>query len=140
MLDEISDMTDYLRRYGETLTDKIKQLAEPLFNPGDQWNEKMYSLLRKPYQAQGDAIMGLTKLLSEYDSAFVVGEMGCGKTLIGASVPYIFDNGQKPSRTLIMCPGHLVKKWQREILETVPEANARSEEHTSELQSPTNLV
>ena len=124
MLDEINDMTDYLKTYGNTLTDKIKQMAEPIFNPGDKWNEKIYTLLRKPYQAQGDAIMGLTSFLQEYDSAIVVGEMGCGKSLIGASVPYIYDNGERPARTLIMCPGHLVKKWQREVLETIPDAEA----------------
>lgn len=124
MLDEIKDMTDYLRIYGNTLTDKIKQMAEPIFNPGDEWDKKMYTLLRKPYQAQGDAIMGLANLLQDYDSAIVVGEMGCGKTLIGASVPYVYDNGGRPARTLIMCPGHLVKKWQREVLETIPDARA----------------
>jgi SNF2 family DNA or RNA helicase len=124
MLDEIKDMTDYLRMYGGTLTDKIKQTAEPLFNPGDKWDRKLYTLLREPYQAQGDAIMGLTNLLRDYDSAIVVGEMGCGKTLIGASVPYVYENGGRPTRTLVMCPGHLVKKWQREVLETIPDARA----------------
>lgn len=124
MLDEIEDITGYLRAYGNELADKIKQNAEPLFNPGDVWNDRIYKLLKKPYQAQGDAIMGLTKLFQHYNSAIVVGEMGCGKTLIGASVPYIYNNG-KPARTLVMCPGHLVKKWQREILETIPGARAR---------------
>jgi SNF2 family DNA or RNA helicase len=135
MLDEIKDMTDYLRTYGGTLTDKIKQRAAPLFNPGDEWNEKMYSLLRKPYQAQGDAIMGLTNLLQDYDSAIVVGEMGSGKTLIGASVPYIYENGGRPARTLIMCPGHLVKKWQREVLETIPDAKASITRYLSDVLS-----
>lgn len=125
MLDGIQDMTDYLRTYGNLLTDRIKQTAEPLFNPGDAWNDKLYSLLRKPYQAQGDAIMGLTNLLQLYDSAIVVGEMGCGKTLIGASVPYVYENGGRPARTLVMCPGHLVKKWRREVLETIPNAEAK---------------
>jgi SNF2 family DNA or RNA helicase len=124
MLDEITDVTDYLRTYGNTLTDKIKQMAEPIFNPGDEWHKKMHNLLRKPYQAQGDAIMGLANLLKDHNSAIVVGEMGCGKSLIGASVPYVYDNGERPARTLIMCPGHLVKKWQREVLETIPGARA----------------
>jgi len=124
MLQDIGDMNGYLKAYGSALGDAIKGYAEPLFNPGDSWDEKLYSLLRKPYQAQGDAIMGLCKLLRDYDSAIVVGEMGCGKTLIGASVPYVYDNGGRPSRTLVMCPGHLVKKWQREVCETVPDAEA----------------
>ena len=82
MLDDITGMTDYLRSYGNELTDRIKQRAEPVFNPGDQWNDNLYRLKKKPYQAQGDAIMGISKLLQDYDSAIVVGEMGCGKSLI----------------------------------------------------------
>jgi SNF2 family DNA or RNA helicase len=125
MLRDVADMNEYLKAYGTSLADAIKGYAEPLFNPGDKWNDKLHSLLRKPYQAQGDAVMGLCNLLRDYDSAIVVGEMGCGKTLIGASVPYVYNNGSKPARTLVMCPGHLVKKWQREIKETVPDAQAR---------------
>ena len=118
-------MNQYLKAYGSVLADGIKGSAEPLFNPGDAWDGKLYSLLRKPYQAQGDAVMGLCSLLQDYDSAIVVGEMGCGKTLIGASVPYVYDNGGRPAKTLVMCPGHLVKKWQREVYETIPDAEAR---------------
>ncbi len=125
MLKDVGGMNEYLKSYGSALADAIKNNAEPLFSPGEKWNEKLYSLLRKPYQAQGDAVMGLCNLLRDYDSAIVVGEMGCGKTLIGASVPYVYDNGGRPARTLVMCPGHLVKKWRREVLETVPDAEAR---------------
>jgi len=125
MLGDVTDMNDYLKAYGKSLADGIKERAEPLFNPGDPWDEKLYTLLKKPYQAQGDAIMGLSKLLQDYDSAIVVGEMGCGKTLMGLSVPYVHENGGKPTRTLVMCPGHLVGKWRREALETIPDCDAR---------------
>ncbi|MCI0330690.1 MAG: DEAD/DEAH box helicase [candidate division Zixibacteria bacterium] len=135
MLGEIKDVTDYLRTYGATLVEKIKQTAEPIFNPGDKWDGKLHTLLRKPYQAQGDAIMGLSNLLRDYDSAIVVGEMGCGKSLIGASVPYVYNNDGRPARTLVMCPGHLVKKWQREILETIPDAEANIVRHLKDLLS-----
>ena len=125
MLEGIENITDYLRTYGNELADRIKQKAEPLFSPGDKWDSRINNLLRKPYQAQGDAIMGITKLLDNYNSAIVVGEMGCGKSLVGASVPYVYDNHGKPTRTLVMCPGHLVKKWQREVMETIPDAKAK---------------
>jgi len=125
MLDDVRDINDYLKTYGRALADRIKDGAEPLFNPGDEWDDRLYRLRKKPYQAQGDAVMGLSRLLEDYDSAIVVGEMGCGKTLMGLSVPYVYKNGGKPTRTLVMCPGHLVKKWQREALETIPDADAR---------------
>jgi len=119
-LEDINDVTEYLKIYGRDLAEKIQKKAEPLFNPGEQWDKKINELLRKPYQAQGDAIMGIIRALKKLNSVIIVGEMGCGKTIIAASVPYVFSN--KPSRTLVMCPGHLVRKWQREILETVPKA------------------
>lgn len=124
MLEQINNVTDYLKAYGGELAEKIKKEAEPLFNPGVEWNNKIAKLLRTPYQAQGDAMMGLIKALEEKDGIIVCGEMGSGKTIIGCSVPYISTNGKLPSRTLVMCPGHLVQKWKREVEETIPEAKA----------------
>ena len=124
MLEQINNVTEYLKAYGGELAEKIKKEAKPLFNPGDEWDSRIAKLLRKPYQAQGDTIMGLVKSLEGKDSAIVVGEMGSGKTLIGCTVPYISTNGKGPSRTLVMCPGHLVKKWKREVEKTIPEAKA----------------
>ncbi len=124
MLEQVNSVTDYLKAYGRELAEKIKTEAEPLFNPGDPWDNRIAKLLRNPYQAQGDAMMALIKTLEEKDGAIVVGEMGSGKTIIGCSVPYISMNGKGPTRTLIMCPGHLVQKWKREIEETIPQAKA----------------
>lgn len=104
MLDGINGMTDYLKTYGSELADKIKQQATPLFNPGDPWDDSVYRLRKKPYQAQGDAIMGLSKLLQDYDSAILLGEMGCGKTLIGVSVPYVSADGKNPHQRLSYAP------------------------------------
>jgi hypothetical protein len=54
ILNDVADMNGYLKAYGSVLAEAIKGSAEPLFNPGDRWDDKLYSLLRKPYQAQGD--------------------------------------------------------------------------------------
>jgi SNF2 family DNA or RNA helicase len=135
VLKKVRSMNDYLKAYGKSLADGIKDRAEPLFNPGDAWDDKLYSLEKKPYQAQGDAIMGVSKLLDDYNSAVVVGEMGCGKTLMGLAVPYVHSNGDRPARTMVMCPGHLVKKWQREALETIPDAEARIIRKLDDLRS-----
>ena len=63
MLEQINNVTEYLKAYGCELAEKIKKEAKPLFNPGDDWDSKIAQLLRKPYQAQGDTIMGLVKSL-----------------------------------------------------------------------------
>ncbi len=81
------------KRVKETESEK-----ELVGRTGDRWDGRLCSLLRKQYLAQGDAVMVLCKLLRDYDSAIVVGEMGCGKTMIGASALYVYDNGDKPAR------------------------------------------
>jgi SNF2 family DNA or RNA helicase len=124
MLSEISTLGDYLRCYGGQLAEKVKHEASPLFSPGEEWDGRLSALLRQPFPAQGDVIMGLCEALRERNSTLVVGEMGSGKTLIALSVPYVLGDNGRPFRTLIMCPGHLVGKWQREAKETIPEANA----------------
>ena len=55
------------------------------------------------------AAAALTRLESE-DDAIVVGECGAGKTTIGAAIAA----GRKARRTIVLCPPHLVDKWQRE--------------------------
>ena len=79
---------------------------------------------RKPFQAQADAIQGAVERLRNHNHVMCIGEMGVGKTLIGAAVPYIMENGHPP-RVLVMCPGHLTRKWAREVRETVPGAESR---------------
>ena len=119
MLECINDVNGYLRQFGGALAQKIQTEAEPLFKPGNDWHPRMDQLLRKPFQAQADAIQGAVETLRTHNHVMCIGEMGVGKTLIGAAVPYIMENGHPP-RVLVMCPGHLTRKWVREVKETVP--------------------
>jgi hypothetical protein len=47
--------------------------------------------------------------------------MGTGKTICGIATAAIM-NAEGYRRTLVLSPPHLVYKWQREILETIPNA------------------
>jgi hypothetical protein len=123
MLESIEDVNGYLRQFGGALAQKIQTEAEPLFKPGNDWHPRIHLLLRKPFQAQADAIQGAVETLRKHNHVMCIGEMGVGKTLIGAAVPYIMENGHPP-RVLVMCPGHLTLKWAREVKETVPGASA----------------
>jgi hypothetical protein len=72
--------------------------------------------------------------LRKQSSVLCIGEMGVGKTLIGAAVPYIMENGHPP-RVLVMCPGHLTHKWAREITQTIPDAEASIIRRLSDVQA-----
>lgn len=128
-INAVGSLDAYMSQYGPALAQKVKDLYDPLWYPGDIWHPRVYQSLRRPYQGQGDGIMGAVEVLKRSDHVFVVGEMGTGKTLIGSLIPYVIN---PKSRTLIMCPGHLVKKWKREILSTVPGAEAHIVESITE--------
>jgi superfamily II DNA or RNA helicase len=121
MLNEVKSVSDYLKLYGSSLAEKITKEAEPLFNPGDSWDKKMDTLLRKPFPAQGDVIMGVVKALEKQNSIIIVGECGAGKSLISIASTYISINGGRPPRVLIMSPGHLILKLRREVIQTIPD-------------------
>ncbi len=119
----LDGVESYLQLFGSELAKKIHTLFEPSYIPEKQaWSERIHSLRRKPFQAQGDAIMGAVETLRKERAINIIGEMGVGKTLIGAAIPYI--SSKKPCRTLIVCPGHLVHKWAEEIQSTIPHSEA----------------
>ncbi len=118
-LSEATDVTSYLKTFAPALGSKLTARFKPRHEMG-VGHEVFKDLLRKPFAAQGDVILGLAETLRVQRNAVVVGEMGTGKTLMGAAVPYVLNRDRY--RVLVMCPGHLVKKWAREISITVPGA------------------
>src|SRR5690606_12308049 len=73
------------------------------------------------FPAQADAVMSCAKTLQEIDYAFLIGEMGSGKTPSGMVIPYLAeavragDGEIEPFRVIVMSPSIVVKKWKREI-------------------------
>ena len=80
-------------------------------------------LKRKLFSAQAKAVHAATTLLCDHDekSAIINGEMGVGKTTMGIATAALLHAEGYP-RALILSPPHLVYKWRREILDTVPQA------------------
>ena len=67
------------------------------------------------------------KMLDETKRGIIVGEMGTGKTLMGMLT--IHQHAQRSVRkggcnrnyrAIVLCPDHLIKKWQDELEETIP--------------------
>ena len=112
------NLAQFIDDYKDTIARKVVETYTPLYQPIKD-NTPIPSLLRRPMGLQGDAIKGTALSLRQNRGTTVVGEMGTGKTFIGAASAYMA--GFK--RPLVLCPPHLTEKWKREIKDTVPEAN-----------------
>ena len=86
----------------------------------DELGFDLRRLGRRPMGAQADAIRACALSLQRHRATTLVGEMGTGKTTIGTAAAALAGF----ERVLVLCPPHLVRKWQREVKATVPSAGA----------------
>jgi hypothetical protein len=112
---------EYLRTYSQELGSRIVEMYPPVQGPNDPIAKQLATLLRKPLPAQALTITGLAKHLKTARSVRIVGECGTGKTLMSIGVAHSHADGA-PYSVIAMCPPHLVQKWAREVLSTVPRA------------------
>ncbi|MCY3919613.1 MAG: hypothetical protein OXG38_07400 [Chloroflexi bacterium] len=109
------NLSEFIDTYREAITRRIVHSYPPRYRPqADQ--RPMPHLKRQPMGAQEIAIRGAALSLSEQRGTTVVGEMGVGKTFIAIAAAQLAGF----RRVLVLCPPHLVGKWQREIEETIP--------------------
>ncbi|QTA78711.1 SNF2-related domain-containing protein [Desulfonema limicola] len=123
----MSRLNEFLNEFGPALRSKVANAFSPVFDSlkqGEQeiqWQNQLKRLLRQPYPGQSEAILALCKGFKlGLKGLFLVAEMGSGKSMMGICASWLVCKNR--SRTLVMCPGHLVDKWAREIMETVPNA------------------
>lgn len=119
------NLSDFVAEFGDELLASLNCANPPVYTgqvrPARQ--AVLDGLGRRLFDAQADVVHAVTELLINQGerAAIVNGEMGCGKTCVGiATAAVMFNEGYR--RTLVLSPPHLVYKWRREILETVPQA------------------
>lgn len=124
-LADIESLDDYLLTFGPVLGQRLIHAHQPLYNPQQESpHPRLHSLLRRPYVAQADTITALTRAFDNHRGLFLVGELGTGKTLMAAGVMHARFPGA--FRALVMCPGHLVRKWRRELVTTIPKVTVET--------------
>ncbi|MEX2554064.1 MAG: DEAD/DEAH box helicase family protein, partial [Actinomycetota bacterium] len=118
----MTTLPELLTEHGEAITRAVLRAYPPVYTARtrDDWGFDLTKLKRRPMGAQGDAIRAAAVSLQRHRGTNVVGEMGTGKTMIGASAAYVAGF----RRVLVLCPPHLTRKWVREVQETVPLAEA----------------
>ncbi|MEA2115156.1 MAG: DEAD/DEAH box helicase [Thermodesulfobacteriota bacterium] len=120
-------LADFLDEWGDILKSQVIRNMDPVYSPKaeDNWDiqarEKLKQLIRPPFESQtwrGILPVARSFYKEDHKAAFLVGEMGTGKTFMGLAIAHLIPKPAK--RILIQCPGHLVKKWIREAEETIP--------------------
>ena len=111
------NLGEFIDTYREAIAQRVVESYPPLYRPSENGG-RLPRLLRTPLGAQADAIRGAALSLQAHRGTTVVGEMGTGKTFIGAAAAYMAGF----RRILIICPPHLTVKWKREVEQTVPGA------------------
>ena len=113
------NLGEFIDTYREAIARRVVESYPPLYRPSENGGTLPH-LLRTPLGAQADAIRGAALSLRAHRGTTVVGEMGTGKTFIGAAAAFVAGF----RRVLIICPPHLTRKWKREVEQTVPDARA----------------
>ncbi len=113
------NLGEFIDKFRDAIARRVVESYPPLYRPSENGGI-LPRLLRTPLGAQADAIRGAALSLEAHRGTTVVGEMGTGKTFIGAAAAHMAGF----QRILILCPPHLTKKWKREVEQTVPFARA----------------
>ncbi len=113
------NLGDFIDTFKDAIAARVVESYPPLYRPSENGGI-LPRLLRKPLGAQADAIRGAALSLQAHRGTTVVGEMGTGKTFIGAAAAHMAGFRS----ILVLCPPHLVPKWKREVEMTVPGARA----------------
>ena len=119
----------FIDTFKDAIARRVVESYPPLYRPSENGGT-LPRLLRKPLGAQTDAIRGAALSLKAHRGTTVVGEMGTGKTFIGAAAAHMAGF----ERILVICPPHLVPKWKREVEMTVPGVRAAIVESITDLE------
>jgi hypothetical protein len=122
---ETLSLAAFVEDFGSGLMEAVRSQNPPIFTGETKPAREtlLAGLKRKLFSAQAKAVHAATTLLCDHDekSAIINGEMGVGKSTVGIAIAALLHQEGYP-RTLILSPPHLVYKWRREILDTVPQA------------------
>ena len=123
--EHILPLSQFIDSFGDGLLQAVQEQNPPIYRgqQKDSTNLVLDSLLRKPFEAQRDVVHATTQLLIDHNApaAVINGEMGTGKTMMGIATAVALHYSGYP-RCLVIAPPHLVYKWRREIIQTVPNA------------------
>jgi hypothetical protein len=125
-LDQIQTIDDYFREFSQFHVKKATELLQPLHVPGRDPLPDFSSVTRKPFEPQAHVIAAGIKMLDER-RGILASTCGTGKTVMRMLM--IHQHAQRSVRkggcngkyrAIVLCPDHLITKWQDELEATIP--------------------
>lgn len=124
-MEQIIALSDFIGQFGEGLLAAVQAQNPPIYQGRRLASRElvMNGLLRKPFEAQREAVHAASELLigANQPACVLNAEMGTGKTMMAIALAAILHK-EGYQRSLVIAPPHLVYKWRREIIQTVPNA------------------
>jgi hypothetical protein len=114
------DLFHFIDQFRDAIAGAVVASYPPLYDRAERERDRfaLRRLGRRPLGGQADAIRAAALSLQRQPSTIVVGEMGTGKSFCAAAAAYLAGCRS----ILIVCPPHLVRKWEREVRLAVPGA------------------
>lgn len=138
----IDNLDSYFQQYGSTIVDNLKKILHPVSELNGKVDKAVLKTMRL-YPQQAAMVNGAYEYLMQKKGDYILFAMGMGsgKTIQAATAAEMLHVGkwlkEHPDKTLadayekdgvinyrhfIMCPGHLVEKWYKELKREIPYA------------------
>lgn len=136
---EFKNMDEYFKNYGHTLVENLQKEVKPYCELDGNINHLVLKNKRL-FPQQAAQVNGVCTMLEHSKYAILNMGMGTGKTICSASMAEgyfinkffhvhpkatlkdAYEEGTINYRNIVMCPGHLVEKWKKELLTEIPYA------------------
>jgi len=113
-----SALVDFIKAYKPVLMGYLDEHFKPLygFDYSPLQSTLGYAKNGKLFPTQKHVIAACHTALLQRRGVILSGEPGSGKSIMGATVAAALQPQMKPDQVvIIMCPPHLVEKWEREV-------------------------
>jgi hypothetical protein len=140
-----TDLNDLIGRYGHAMASAADKYLTPYCIPGQARVPDLSAvernrrrLTRKNFSffpSQMEKITATLEGLKRYGRAWLIAEMGCGKSLMSLGIAWALSESRRNRKfnVLVLCPGHIVRKWRREVEWAIPGVQVRIIRNFSDL-------
>src|SRR5262245_12851296 len=122
------DLNDLIHRYGGAIAQAAEAVLQPRHTPSAPLPDLSAlepcrtAATGEPftfYPTQREKVAGALAGLKAHGRVWMVCDCGTGKTAMSLAAAWALLH-RRAFRLLIMCPGHIVRKWKREVEYLIP--------------------